>query len=55
MKNPSGWVLECQRVWTVENVAFWTRMNALSSPEKASKTRYKLKICYMGKEYNVTV
>ena len=39
MKNPSERVLECQRVWTVENVAFWTRTNALSSLEKDSRKR----------------
>ena len=31
MKNSSGWVLECQRMWTVENVAFWTSANALQT------------------------
>ena len=30
MKNPSGCFLECQRVWTVENVAFWTHPDAYS-------------------------
>ena len=39
MKKPSGWVLECQSVWTVENVAFWTRTNALSSLDKDSRKR----------------
>ena len=38
-----------QRVWTVENVAFWTRISVFRSlVNKRPETRYKLKISYMG-------